>query len=66
MPKTRVEMLTEAGFEKSELQLKRIVTDDSKRTGGGLRQVVRKLKSDMWRRGSSSKRSESPVSMADE
>lgn len=66
VPKTRVEMLTEAGFEKSELQLKRIVTDDSKRTGGGLRQVVRKLKSDMWRRGSSSKRSESPVSMADE
>lgn len=59
VPKTRVE----AGFEKSELQLKRIVTDDSKRTGGGLRQVVRKLKGDMWRRGS---RSESPVSIADE
>lgn len=66
VPKTRVEILTEAGFEKPELQLKRIVSDDSKRTGGGLRQVVRRLKSDMWRRGSSSKRSESPVYVVDE
>lgn len=64
VPKTDV--LAEGGFEKPDLELKRITSDGSKRAGVGLRQVVRKLRSDIWRRGSSSKRSDSPVSVADE
>lgn len=66
VPKTRVDVLAEGGFEKPELELGGVMGDGGKRTGVGLRQVVRKLRSDMWRRGSSSKQSESPVFVADE
>lgn len=65
VPKTRVDVLAEGGFEQSELGSERITSYGSKRTGVGLRQVVRRLRSDMWKMGSSSKQSESPVSVAD-
>lgn len=63
-PGTKVGSLAEVEFKKLELGLGRIASDSSKKTGIGLKNVVRRLKSEMWGQGSTLKGCKSPASVA--
>lgn len=65
-PETKVGIIAEAGFEKPELGLKRIESDSSTSTGRSLKSVVRKLRGEMWGKGSGRKGSKSSPSVKSE
>lgn len=65
-PKAKFGVVAEARFGKPVLGLKRIPSDSSKSTGRSLKHVVRRLKSDMWGKGSGRKGSKSSLSIKSE